>query len=69
MRAQVAQHAVLDLVGIIVVDFFDMMKIANIKSIERAFKAALDTDRARNKIGRISQFGLLELTRQRLGPG
>ncbi|MBK7878056.1 MAG: Rne/Rng family ribonuclease [Planctomycetes bacterium] len=58
-----------DLGGIIVVDFIDMMKMSNIKSVERAFKAALDTDRARNKIGRISQFGLLELTRQRLGPG
>ncbi len=58
-----------DLGGIIVVDFIDMMKMSNIKAVERAFKEALDTDRARNKVGRISQFGLLELTRQRLGPG
>ena len=36
---------------------------------ERATREALKTDRARAKIGRISQFGLLELTRQRLGPG
>jgi len=58
-----------DLGGIIVVDFIDMMKVSNMKAVERAFKTALDTDRARSKIGRISQFGLLELTRQRLGPG
>jgi len=58
-----------DLGGIIVVDFIDMMKMSNIRTIERTFKAALDLDRARSKIGRISQFGLLELTRQRLGPG
>lgn len=58
-----------DLGGIIVVDFIDMMRMANIRSVEREFKAALDSDRARSKIGRISQFGLLELTRQRLGPG
>jgi ribonuclease E len=58
-----------DLGGIIVVDFIDMMKLSNIKAVERAFKAALDSDRARSKLGRISQFGLLELTRQRLGPG
>ncbi len=58
-----------DLGGIIVVDFIDMMKLANIRTVERAFQKELDSDRARSKIGRISQFGLLELTRQRLGPG
>src|SRR5204863_2842324 len=55
--------------GILVVDFIDMMKAANIRKVEKAFKDNLDMDRARSKIGRISQFGLLELTRQRLGPG
>jgi ribonuclease E len=58
-----------DLGGILVVDFIDMMKAANIRKVEKAFKDALEMDRARSKIGRISQFGLLELTRQRLGPG
>ncbi|MFN0242798.1 MAG: ribonuclease E/G [Planctomycetota bacterium] len=58
-----------DLGGIIVVDFIDMMKMSNIRTVERVFKDALATDRARSKLGRISQFGLLELTRQRLGPG
>ncbi len=58
-----------DLGGILVVDFIDMMKQANIRKVEKAFKDQLDMDRARSKIGRISQFGLLELTRQRLGPG
>jgi ribonuclease E len=58
-----------DLGGIIVVDFIDMMKMSNIRTVEREFKEALVHDRARSKLGRISQFGLLELTRQRLGPG
>jgi ribonuclease E len=58
-----------DLGGILVVDFIDMMKQANIRKVEKAFADALSMDRARSKIGRISQFGLLELTRQRLGPG
>lgn len=58
-----------DLGGILVVDFIDMMKAANIRKVEKAFGDALQMDRARSKIGRISQFGLLELTRQRLGPG
>jgi len=58
-----------DLGGILVVDFIDMMKMANRRAVERAFRAELATDRARSKVGRISQFGLLEMTRQRLGPG
>lgn len=58
-----------DLGGIIVVDFIDMMKMSNIRAVEKAFKEALEGDRARSKVGRISQFGLLEMTRQRLGPG
>lgn len=58
-----------DLGGIIVLDYIDMMRASSRKSVERATRDALKADRARAKIGRISQFGLLELTRQRLGPG
>jgi ribonuclease E len=58
-----------DLGGIIVLDYIDMMRSSGRKAVERATRDALKTDRARAKIGRISQFGLLELTRQRLGPG
>ena len=58
-----------DLGGIIVADFIDMIKPGSMRLVERSFREALAQDRARFKIGRISQFGLLELTRQRLGPG
>jgi ribonuclease E len=58
-----------DLGGIIVLDYIDMMRSSSRKTVERVTRDALKADRARSKIGRISQFGLLELTRQRLGPG
>jgi ribonuclease E len=58
-----------DLGGIIVLDYIDMMRASSRKAVERATRECLKADRARTKIGRISQFGLLELTRQRLGPG
>jgi len=58
-----------DLGGIIVCDFIDMVRQASMREVERALRAELSDDRARSKIGRISQFGLLEMTRQRLGPG
>ena len=58
-----------DLGGIIVCDFIDMLRAGNRRAVERAFRLALAKDRARSKVGRVSQFGLLELTRQRLGPG
>ena len=58
-----------DLGGIIVCDFIDMMKSSSNRAVERALRQELAPDRARSKLGRISQFGLLELTRQRLGPG
>ncbi len=58
-----------DLGGIIVCDFIDMMKSSSNRAVERALRAELVKDRARSKVGRIGQFGLLELTRQRLGPG
>ncbi len=58
-----------DLGGIIVCDFIDMQKTSNRRAVERALRNSMASDRARSKLGRISQFGLLELTRQRLGPG
>ncbi|MCE9593346.1 MAG: Rne/Rng family ribonuclease [Planctomycetes bacterium] len=58
-----------DLGGIIVIDFIDMQRAGSRRQVERAFRDAIEDDRARSKLGRISQFGLLELTRQRLGPG
>lgn len=58
-----------DLGGILVVDFIDMMRSSSRLAVEREFRNALAGDRARSKVGRISQFGLLEMTRQRLGPG
>ena len=58
-----------DLGGILVCDFIDMMKSSSNRAVERALRTALAGDRARSKLGRVSQFGLLELTRQRLGPG
>ena len=58
-----------DLGGIIVLDYIDMMRASSRRAVERETREVLKLDRARSKIGRISQFGLLELTRQRLGPG
>ena len=58
-----------DLGGIIVLDYIDMMRASSRRAVERATREGLANDRARSKVGRISQFGLLELTRQRLGPG
>ncbi|MDF1797572.1 MAG: Rne/Rng family ribonuclease [Planctomycetota bacterium] len=58
-----------DLGGILVLDFIDMMRKSSRLVVERTLRDAMHTDRARHKVGRISQFGLLEMTRQRLGPG
>jgi ribonuclease E len=58
-----------DLGGILVCDFIDMMKSSSNRTVERALRTNMVGDRARSKLGRISQFGLLEMTRQRLGPG
>jgi ribonuclease E len=52
-----------------VLDYIDMMKSSSRRAVEKATRETLRLDRARSKVGRISQFGLLELTRQRLGPG
>ncbi|MBC8038007.1 MAG: ribonuclease E/G [Rhizobiales bacterium] len=58
-----------DLAGLIVVDFIDMEENRNNRSVERRIKEALKNDRARIQVGRISHFGLLEMSRQRLRPG
>jgi ribonuclease E len=57
-----------DLAGLIVVDFIDMVEARNQKAVERRLRDALKSDRARVQFGRISPFGLLELSRQRLRP-
>ncbi len=57
-----------DLAGLIVIDFIDMEVSRNQHAVERRLKEAMRQDRARIQIGRISPFGLLELSRQRLRP-
>jgi ribonuclease E len=57
-----------DLAGLIVIDFIDMEEGRNNSAVERRLKDALRNDRARIQIGRISSFGLLEMSRQRLHP-
>ncbi|MGE3246967.1 MAG: Rne/Rng family ribonuclease [Beijerinckiaceae bacterium] len=58
-----------DLAGLIVVDFIDMEEHRNNRSVERRLKEALKNDRARIQVGRISHFGLLEMSRQRMRTG
>ena len=58
-----------DLAGLIVIDFIDMEEKRNNRSVERKMKEALKNDRARIQVGRISHFGLLEMSRQRLRQG
>jgi ribonuclease E len=58
-----------DLAGLIVVDFIDMEESRNNRSVERRMKDALKNDRARIQVGRISHFGLLEMSRQRIRTG
>ena len=57
-----------DLAGLIVIDFIDMEESRNNNAVERRMKDSLRNDRARIQIGRISSFGLLEMSRQRLHP-
>ncbi len=57
-----------DLAGLIVIDFIDMEENRNIRKVERRFREAAKSDRARLQVGQISEFGLLELSRQRLRP-
>ena len=58
-----------DLAGLIVIDFIDMEEKRNNRSVERRLKDALRHDRARIQVGRISHFGLLEMSRQRIRAG
>jgi ribonuclease E len=58
-----------DLAGLVVIDFIDMEESRNNRAVERKMKDSLKTDRARLQVGRISSFGLLEMSRQRLRPG
>ena len=58
-----------DLSGLIVIDFIDMMNFYNRRTVEKKMKESIRKDRARIQIGRISNFGLLEMTRQRLREG
>ena len=57
------------LAGLIVIDFIDMDDPRNNRAVEKRLKDKLKTDRARIQVGRISGFGLLEMSRQRLRPG
>ena len=60
------QIKIRDLSGLIIIDFIDMLSFANRKQVERRLKERCRNDRARIQIGRISNFGLLEMSRQRL---
>ncbi len=55
-----------DLAGLIVIDFIDMENYSNKRLVERKLRESLKNDKARIQFGRISNFGLLEMTRQRL---
>lgn len=57
-----------DIGGLIVIDFIDMTNSRNQRAVENRMRDALDMDRARVQVGRISRFGLLEMSRQRLRP-
>ncbi|WP_029623722.1 ribonuclease E/G [Sphingomonas sp. PAMC 26617] len=58
-----------DMAGLVVIDFIDMDNGSNVRKVEKAMKEALKNDRARIQIGRISSFGLMEMSRQRLRTG
>ena len=58
-----------DLSGLIVIDFIDMMNFYNRRTVEKKMRESIRKDRARIQIGKISNFGLLEMTRQRLREG
>ncbi len=60
------QIKIRDLSGLIIIDFIDMLSFNNRKQVERKLKERCRNDRARIQIGRISNFGLLEMSRQRL---
>ncbi|HWI76912.1 MAG TPA: ribonuclease E/G [Sphingomicrobium sp.] len=58
-----------DMAGLIVIDFIDMEQSSHVRKVEKAMKDALKNDRARIQVGRISSFGLMEMSRQRLRTG
>jgi len=58
-----------DMAGLVVIDFIDMENSSSIRKVEKAMKEALKNDRARIQVGRISSFGLMEMSRQRLRTG
>ncbi|RVT91317.1 ribonuclease E/G [Sphingomonas crocodyli] len=58
-----------DMAGLVVIDFIDMEHGSNVRKVEKAMKEALKNDRARIQVGRISSFGLFEMSRQRLRTG
>ncbi|MFM5895022.1 MAG: ribonuclease E/G [Novosphingobium sp.] len=58
-----------DMAGLVVIDFIDMEYNNNVRKVEKAMKDALKNDRARIQVGRISSFGLMEMSRQRLRTG
>jgi ribonuclease E len=58
-----------DMAGLIVIDFIDMEQSNHVRKVEKAMKEALKNDRARIQVGRISSFGLMEMSRQRLRTG
>ncbi len=63
------QIKIRDLSGLIVIDFIDMLNFYNRRIVEKKMRESIRKDRARIQIGRISSFGLLEMTRQRLREG
>jgi len=63
------QLKIRDLSGLVVIDFIDMMNFFNRRLVEKKMKDSIKKDRARIQVGRISTFGLLEMTRQRLREG
>ena len=63
------QIKIRDLSGLIVIDFIDMMNFYNRRLVEKKMRESIRKDRARIQVGKISSFGLLEMTRQRLREG
>ena len=63
------QIKIRDLSGLIVIDFIDMINFYNRRTVEKRMRESIRKDRARIQVGRISSFGLLEMTRQRLREG
>ena len=57
-----------DIGGLIVIDFIDMLNLSNKRKVENAIRENLHADRARVQLGKISRFGLFEMSRQRLRP-